>query len=149
MSLSFFVREPFMGPDVIRSQQRNPRNFLIDYNAWFNFLANFPESNYCGALLLSDEGTPVGWKHMNGFGCHTFRWTNREGGSVFVKYHWICQQEEKRALSGSGVRQRAASLMPLFQFTFDEAVKMCGEDPDYAKRDLLEFIEKAMRLAGR
>uniref|UniRef100_A0A0K3CG83 BY PROTMAP: gi/751835684/emb/CEL54483.1/ catalase [Rhizoctonia solani AG-1 IB] n=1 Tax=Rhodotorula toruloides TaxID=5286 RepID=A0A0K3CG83_RHOTO len=119
---SFFVREPFMGPDVIRSQQRNPRNFLIDYNAWFDFLANVPESNYSGALLLSDEGTPVGWKHMNGFGCHTFRWTNKEGGSVFVKYHWICQQEKKN-------------------FTYDDAVRMCGEDPDYAKRDLWEYIE--------
>ncbi|BGP05978.1 hypothetical protein JCM10049v2_001797 [Rhodotorula toruloides] len=118
----FFVREPFMGPDVIRSQQRNPRNFLIDYNAWFDFLANVPESHYAGALLLSDEGTPVGWKHMNGFGCHTFRWTNKEGGSVFVKHHWICQQEKKN-------------------FTYDEAVRMCGEDPDYAKRDLWEYIE--------
>ncbi|BGP30006.1 hypothetical protein JCM10296v2_001758 [Rhodotorula toruloides] len=108
---SFFVREPFMGPDVIRSQQRNPRNFLIDYNAW-----------RLGALLLSDEGTPVGWKQMNGFGCHTFRWTNKEGGSVFVKYHWICQQEKKN-------------------FSYDEAVRMCGEDPDYAERDLWEYIE--------
>lgn len=110
-SLSFFVREPFMGPDVIRSQQRNPRNFLIDYNAWFDFLANVPESNYSGALLLSDEGTPVGWKHMNGFGCHTFRWTNKEGGSVFVKYHWICQQEKKnvRCLRAP-VTSRAADL---------------------------------------
>lgn len=26
----FFVRDPFMGPDNIRSQQRNPQNFLLD-----------------------------------------------------------------------------------------------------------------------
>ncbi|KAI0071334.1 catalase [Panus rudis PR-1116 ss-1] len=119
----FFVRDPMMGPDNIRSQQRNPKNFLIDYNAWFDFLANVPESQHAGLMLLSDHATPVGWRFMSGYGVHTFRWVNKEGKSVFIKYHWRSKQ---------GVKQ----------FTEDEAVKMCGEDPDYAKRDLWEHIEK-------
>lgn len=28
----FFVRDPMQGPDNIRSQQRNPENFLLDYS---------------------------------------------------------------------------------------------------------------------
>lgn len=36
----FFVRDPFQGPDNIRSQQREPKSFLLNYNGWFDFLAN-------------------------------------------------------------------------------------------------------------
>ncbi|CAE6462926.1 unnamed protein product [Rhizoctonia solani] len=91
----FFVRDPFMGPDNIRSQQRNPKSGLIDYNAWFDFLGNVPESQHAGLMLLSDHGTPVGWRFMS-----------------------------------------------TKEFTHEEAIAMCGEDPDFAKRDLWQHIEK-------
>ncbi|KAI8817492.1 catalase-like domain-containing protein [Fimicolochytrium jonesii] len=79
-------------PDVIRSQQRNPRNFLIDYDSWYDFLANVPESMHAGTMLMSDHGTPVGWRFMDGFGCHTFKWVNASGAQTFVKYHWLSEQ---------------------------------------------------------
>ncbi|KAG8789408.1 hypothetical protein FRC12_013556 [Ceratobasidium sp. 428] len=119
----FFVRDPFMGPDNIRSQQRNPKNGLIDYNTWFDFLANVPESQHAGLMLLSDHATPVGWRFMSGYGCHAFRWVNKSGGAVFVKYHWRSKQGTK-------------------EFTNEEAVAMSGQDPDFAKRDLWNHIEK-------
>lgn len=52
------------GPDNIRSQQRNPKSFLLDFNAWFDFLSQVPESNHAGLMLFSDYGTPKGWIHM-------------------------------------------------------------------------------------
>ncbi|KAK4999643.1 hypothetical protein LTR28_013312 [Elasticomyces elasticus] len=39
----FFCRDPIQGPDVIRSQSRNPRNFLLDYDATFDLLGCTPE----------------------------------------------------------------------------------------------------------
>lgn len=39
----FFCRDPIQGPDVIRSQHRNPKNFLLDYDATFDLLACTPE----------------------------------------------------------------------------------------------------------
>ena len=39
----FFCRDPIQGPDVIRSQARNPQNFLLDHNSLFDLLANTPE----------------------------------------------------------------------------------------------------------
>lgn len=39
----FFCRDPIQGPDVIRSQSRNPKNFLLDYDATFDLLACTPE----------------------------------------------------------------------------------------------------------
>jgi catalase len=41
----------------------------------------------------------------------------------YVKFHWICDQGSKG-------------------LTFEEGVKLCGEDPDYYTRDLYENISK-------
>ncbi|KAJ3564887.1 hypothetical protein NP233_g7999 [Leucocoprinus birnbaumii] len=119
----FFCRDPIQGPDVIRSQQRNPKNFLLDYNSLFDFLANVPESNHAGLMFFSDHGTPRGWRFMHGYGCHTFRWVNADGQFVYVKYHY-CDEAGRR------------------DFTWSEAVQMSGEDPDFAKRDLWGAIER-------
>ncbi|KAF3358226.1 hypothetical protein VdG1_03003 [Verticillium dahliae VDG1] len=119
----FFCRDPLQGPDVIRSQSRNPSNFLLDFDALFDLLANTPESNHAGLMFFSDHGTPQGWRFNHGYGCHAFKWVNKEGRFVYVKYHFIAKHGQK-------------------QFTDGEAVQMCGEDPDYSKRDLWTAIEK-------
>lgn len=123
----FFCRDPMQGPDVIRSQQRNPKNFLLDFNSLFDFLANTPESNHAGMMLFSDHGTPVGWRFNHGYGCHTFKWVNAQGKFVYIKYHLLANHGQK-------------------QFTWDEAVRVCGEDPDYSKRDLWDAIERGEPL---
>ncbi|KAH6906234.1 catalase [Coprinopsis sp. MPI-PUGE-AT-0042] len=119
----FFCRDPIQGPDVIRSQSRNPQNFLLDYNSLFDFLANVPESQHAGMMFFSDHGTPKGWRGFHGYGCHTFKWVNKDGSFVYVKYHYINDDGQK-------------------QFSWPEAVAMSGADPDFAKRDLWGAIEK-------
>ncbi|KAM0276126.1 hypothetical protein ACHAQH_007052 [Verticillium albo-atrum] len=123
----FFCRDPIQGPDVIRSQSRNPSNFLLDFDALFDLLANTPEANHAGLMFFSDHGTPQGWRFNHGYGCHTFKWVNKEGKFVYVKYHFIAKHGQK-------------------QFTDGEAVQMCGEDPDYSKRDLWSAIEKGEEI---
>lgn len=83
----FFVRDSFMGMvssdgslragvDVIRSQQRNPQNFFVDWESSFDFLANVPESMHAGMMLWSDHGTPKAWRFNHGYGCrHTYKWS--------------------------------------------------------------------------
>jgi catalase len=73
----FFCRDPIQGPDVIRSQARNPKNFLLDYDATFDLLGNTPEGNHAGLMFFSDHGTPDGWINEHGYGCHTFKWVNK------------------------------------------------------------------------
>ncbi|KAK7908708.1 hypothetical protein PG985_016011 [Apiospora marii] len=119
----FFCRDPIQGPDVIRSQSRNPQNFLLDMNSLFDLLACIPEGNYAGLMFFSDHGTPVGWRNNHGYGCHTFKWINSEGKYVYIKYHFIAKYGQK-------------------QFTYDEAIRTMGEDPDYFKRDLWEAIDR-------
>ncbi|KAF7139770.1 hypothetical protein CNMCM5793_008135 [Aspergillus hiratsukae] len=124
----FFCRDPIQGPDVIRSQYRNPTNFLLDYNSLFDLLANSPEANHAGLMFFSDHGTPVGWRHQHGYGCHTFKWVNKNGEFVYIKYHFTADHGQK-------------------QFTAEEAIQICGEDPDFSKRDLYRAIEKGEKIS--
>lgn len=71
---------------------------------------------------MSDRGTPDGYRHMNGYSSHTFRWTNKNGESFWVKLHFKTK---------SGIKN----------FTFDEAVQRFS-DPDYATRDLVDHIDQ-------
>nr|RBQ91288.1 hypothetical protein FVER53263_05529 [Fusarium verticillioides] len=122
----FFCRDPIQGSDVVRSQYRNPANFL-DHDALFDLLANTPEANHAGLMFFSDHGTPQGWRFNHGYGCHTFKWVNSNGEFVYIKYHFIAKHGQK-------------------QFTDSEAMQMCGEDPDYSKRDLWEATENGEEI---
>ncbi|KAI0397793.1 heme-dependent catalase [Xylariaceae sp. FL0594] len=123
----FFARDPIQGPDVIRSQSRRPDNFLLDQDALFDLLANTPEANHAGLMFFSDHGTPVGWRFNHGYGCHTFRWVNKNGDFVYIKYHFIAKHGQK-------------------QFDRAEATRISGVDPDYSKRDLWETIERGEQV---
>jgi Catalase/Catalase-related immune-responsive len=67
--------------------------------------------------LMSDRALPRGYRTMDGFGVHTFRFVNAEGKGTFVKFHW-------RPVLG------AHSLV------WDEVQKIAGADPDFNRRDL-------------
>jgi catalase len=108
---------------VIRSQYRNPKNFLFDYNSLFDLLALTPEANHAGMMFFSDHGTPDGWTNNHGFGCHTFKWVNKDGEFVYIKYHFLAKHGQK-------------------QFTAQEATQLSGQDPDYSKRELWDKMEK-------
>ncbi|KAK5162809.1 uncharacterized protein LTR77_011181 [Saxophila tyrrhenica] len=126
----FFCRDPIQGPDVIRSQARNPKNFLLDYDATFDLLGCVPEGNHAGNLSqihALDHGTPDGWINEHGYGCHTFKWVNKEGQFVYIKYHFLAKHGQK-------------------QLTEPEAIRTSGEDPDYSKRQLWEAIERGEEI---
>ncbi|MCJ1402389.1 hypothetical protein MMC11_005609 [Xylographa trunciseda] len=118
----FFCRDPIQGPDVIRSQSRRPDNFLLDYDSLFDLLACTPEGNHAGLMFFSNHGTPQGWRNNHGYGCHTFKWVNKDGKFVYIKYHFIAKHGQK-------------------QFTAEEVLRLSGEDPDYSKKELWEGIE--------
>ncbi|KAF6241338.1 hypothetical protein HO173_000048 [Letharia columbiana] len=126
----FFCRDPIQGPDVIRSQARNPRNFLLDYDATFDLLACTPEGNHAGLMFFSDHGTPDGWIHEHGYGCHTFKWVNKDGKFVYIKYHFLAETGQK-------------------QLTEPEAIRISGEDPDYSKRQLWDAMEEGKEIVWK
>lgn len=119
----FFIRDPLKFPDFIHTQKRNPATNAPDPDMFWDFLSLTPESVHQVTILFSDRGTPKGYRHMNGYSSHTFKWYNEKGEYFWVQYHFKTEQ---------GIQN----------FTRQEAVRMAGENPDYATRDLYKAIEK-------
>ena len=119
----FFIRNAIKFPDFIHTQKRLAKNNLKDANMVWDFFSLNPESLHQAAFLFSNRGTPYGFRHMHGFGSHTFMWYTDNKNYVWVKYHWICDQ-------------------PIKNFTGPEADAIRGIDPDMAVRDLSEAIEE-------
>lgn len=119
----FFVRDPIKFQDFIHSQKRMPDTDMRSNNAMWDFWTLSPEALHQVSFLMSDRGTPRTYRHMNGYGSHTFLWVNAQGEKFWVKYHFKTEQ---------GIEN----------FTDAEAKVMSAEDPDYHRRDLREAINK-------
>ncbi len=84
----FFIRDPLKFPDFIHTQKKDPRTHLKNPTAAWDFWGLSPESTHQVTILMSDRGTPDGFRHMHGFSSHTFRWINKEGVGHWVKLHF-------------------------------------------------------------
>ncbi|MBC3870984.1 catalase [Undibacterium oligocarboniphilum] len=119
----FFIKDPIKFPDFVHTQKRDPQTNLKSPEMMFDFWSKAPESLHQVTMLFSDRGTPDGYRHMDGFGSHTFSLINANGDKVFVKWHLRTLQ---------GIKNLSAA----------DAVRIAGSDPDYAQRDLFQAIAK-------
>ena len=117
----FFIRDPILFPSFIHTQKRNPATHCKDPDAMWDFMSLRPETVHQFSVLFSDRGTPDGYRHMNGYGSHTFKTVNDRGQAFYVKWHFKTDQ---------GIRNLPAA----------EADKLASEDPDYAIRDLYNAV---------
>ncbi|QJD99458.1 catalase [Massilia forsythiae] len=118
---TFFLKDGIKFPDFIHTQKRDPRTNLKSAQMMWDFWSRAPESLHQVTILFSDRGTPDGYRHMDGFGSHTYSLVNADGRRVWVKWHFKTLQ---------GIRNLPAA----------EAVRLAGTDPDYAQRDLFGAI---------
>ena len=88
----FFVRDPYKFPDFIRSQKRDPRTNLRNPTAMWDFWSLSPESLHQVTILMSDRGAPKSYRHLNGYGSHTFSLINADGERFWVKFHFKTMQ---------------------------------------------------------
>ncbi|MGE3709720.1 MAG: catalase [Hyphomicrobiaceae bacterium] len=117
----FFVRDPMKFPHFIRSQKRLPDSGLRDNHMQWDFWTNNPESAHQVTYLMGERGLPRTWRHMNGYGSHTYMWINAAGEKFWVKYHFHTNQG-------------------MAFFSNEEAAAMAGADADYHRRDLFQAI---------
>jgi catalase len=117
----FFLKDGIKFPDFIHTQKRDPQTNLKSPTMMFDFWSRTPESLHQVTTLFSSRGTPDGYRHMHGFGSHTYSLINAEGERVYVKWHFLTQQ---------GIKNLSA----------EEATRIAGSDPDYAQRDLFNAI---------
>jgi catalase len=119
----FFIRDGIKFPDFIHSQKRLPRSHLRDADMQWDFWTLSPESAHQVTYLMGDRGLPASWRHINGYGSHTYQWINAAGEKFWVKYHFHNQQGETN-ISGA------------------EAARIVAADTDHYLRDLYEAIER-------
>jgi len=119
----FFIKDPIKFPDFVHTQKREPHTNLKSATMMWDFWSKAPESLHQVTMLFSDRGTPDGYRHMDGFGSHTYSLINGDGERVWVKWHLKTKQ---------GIRNLSAA----------DAVRLAGSDPDHAQRDLHGAIER-------
>lgn len=118
----FFIKDPKKFPDFIHTQKRDPYTNCKSPTMMWDFWSLNPESLHQVLILMSDRGTPVGYRFMHGFGSHTFSLVNANNERMYVKFHFK---------SAQGIKN----------FTDAEAADMKSKDPDFAQRDLVEAID--------
>lgn len=119
----FFLRDPLKFPDLNHAVKRDPRtNMRSAKNNW-DFWTSLPEALHQVTVVMSDRGIPYSYRHMHGFGSHTFSMINKDNKRVWVKFHFHTQQ---------GIKN----------LTDEEAENIIAKDRESHQRDLYESIEK-------
>jgi catalase len=119
----FFIRDPYKFPDFIHTQKRHPRTNLRNNTAAWDFWSLSPESLHQVTILMSDRGLPRGYRHVNGYGSHTYSLLNAQGERFWVKFHFKTQQGHQ-------------------YWTNEEAEQVVAKDRESSQRDLFEAIQR-------
>ncbi|MGA4954455.1 catalase [Streptomyces lavendulocolor] len=121
----FFIKDPIKFPDFIHSQKRDPFTGKQEPDNVWDFWAHAPEATHQITWLMGDRGIPASYRHMNGYGSHTYQWTNAQGEAFFVKYHFKTNQ---------GIRCLSS----------EQAAEVVGKDANSHQTDLLQAIERGV-----
>ncbi|XP_063361566.1 catalase-like [Cydia amplana] len=117
----YVYKDPLLFTAFVRSQKRNPATNLMDVNMLWDYLTLRPEGLYMFLFVFGDRGIPDGYRHMPGFGVHTYQVVNKHGESTFVRWHFV---------PDAGIKNLRS----------EEASRIAAQDPDYATRDLYNAI---------
>jgi len=118
----FFIKDPKKFPDFIHTQKRDPYTNCKSPTMMWDYWSLNPESLHQVLILMSDRGTPKGYRFMNGYGSHTFSMVNANNERIYVKFHYKTMQGNKT-------------------FTDAEAAALKSSDPDFSQRDLVTAID--------
>ncbi|UOE94029.1 catalase [Alkalihalobacillus sp. LMS39] len=119
----FFIRDPLKFPDMVHAFKPDPVTNVQDLERMFDFISNSPEATHMVTFLFSPWGIPANYRQMQGSGVNTYKWVNKEGKGVLVKYHW------------EPIKQGIKNL------TQEEAEKIQAKNFNHATQDLYEAIE--------
>jgi len=118
----FFIRDAYKFPDFIHTQKRDPKTNMRCNTMQWDFWSLSPESLHQVTILFSDRGLPKSYRHMNGYGSHTYSFINAKNERFWVKFHFKTAQ---------GIQC----------ITGEESAKLIGQDRESHQRDLFNAIE--------
>lgn len=119
----FFLRDPLKFPDLNHAVKRDPRTNMRSADNNWDFWTLLPESLHQVTITMSDRGLPKSYRHMDGFGSHTYSFINAEQKRFWVKFHFKTRQ---------GIEN----------LTNTEAKQIIAEDRESHQRDLYRNIEE-------
>lgn len=119
----FFLRDPLKFPDLNHAVKRDPRTNMRSADNNWDFWTLLPESLHQVTITMSDRGIPKSYRHMDGFGSHTFSFIDNENNRFWVKFHFKTQQ---------GIQNMSN----------EEAKAIIGTDRESHQKDLYESIEE-------
>ncbi|MDR0318911.1 MAG: catalase [Nitrososphaerota archaeon] len=118
----FFIRDPIHFPDLNHAVKRDPKtNMRSAQNNW-DFWTMLPESLHQVTITMSDRGIPAGYRHMHGFGSHTYSLINAKNERIWVKFH-------------------LKTLQGIKNLSNEEAEAIIAKDRESAQNDLFSAIE--------
>ncbi len=119
----FFLRDPLQFPDLNHAVKRDPyTNLRSPQNNW-DFWTMLPEALHQVTIVMSDRGIPASYRHMHGFGSHTFSLINAANERFWVKFHFRTHQG-------------------IMNLTNEESAALIAKDRESHQRDLLESIDR-------
>ena len=122
----FFIQDGIKFPDVVHAAKPHPDREIPQaqsaHDTFWDFVSLHTEAQHHTLWNMSDRGIPRSYRTMEGFGVHTFRCVNAEGGTSLVKFHW-------------------KPRLGVHSLVWEEAQMLGGFDPDFHRRDLYDAIE--------
>ncbi|KAK3391942.1 putative catalase 3 [Sordaria brevicollis] len=122
----FFIQDAIRFPDLVHSVKPSPDNEIPQaataHDSAWDFFSSQPSTLHTLFWAMSGNGIPRSYRHMDGFGVHTFRLVTEDGKSKLVKWHWKTKQGK-------------AALV------WEEAQVLAGKNADFHRADLWDAIE--------
>ncbi len=125
----FFIRDATKFPDMVHAFKPDPLTNRQDMNRFFDFVSLTPESTHMITFLFSPRGIPADYRHMEGAGVNTYKWVNKAGEGVLVKYHWIPKQGVKSLTQAEANQVQATNFNHATQDLYDAIER--GEYPEW------------------
>ncbi|GJM04904.1 MAG: catalase [marine bacterium B5-7] len=118
----FFLRDPLKFPDLNHAVKRDPRTNMRSAQSNWDFWTSLPEALHQVTIVMSERGIPKTYRHMHGFGSHTFSMISADNERVWVKFHFECNQ---------GIEN----------LSNEESDTLIGQDRESHQKDLYDSIE--------
>jgi len=127
----FFIQDAIKFPDVIHAGKPHPDREIPQaqtaHDTFWDFVSLHTEATHHVMWAMSDRGIPRSYRTMEGFGVHTFRLVDAQGGTTLAKFFW-------KPLAG------------VHSQVWEEAQITAGVDPDFHRRDMADGIESGAFL---
>ncbi|RLM00427.1 hypothetical protein CFD26_100313 [Aspergillus turcosus] len=122
----FFIQDASQFPDLVHAIKPQPQNEIPQaataHDSAYDFFSQQTTAIHTVLWFMSGHGIPRSFRHVDGFGVHTYRFVTNEGVSKLVKLHW-------------------RSLQGVAGMVWDEAQAVAGKNADFMRQDLFNAIE--------